>query len=429
MKDYIRRHAQSRAKLDRRTKRQTRRLCRKNRPLMIGLLEDKAGEGAKEIIEDTLEAERDDFLGRGPNEPTQDKTAFRGYRNGYYTRTVGLGCGPVKIDMPKVTNGPELFESQVLPPYLRTSPKVLETLPQLYLHGLSGGDFRPALSAMLGEKAVLSNSSIARLCAKWHQEYIQWHQEPLESHYAYLYADGIFLRVGQAPDKLALLVVIGVDSEGRKRLLAMLPGYRESYENWLDVFRNLVERGVKWAGLVIADGIASLWRVVSEVFPHAGRQWDWVHRMKNILEKLPQDKQFHERAHQDLLKIYNARTRQEAYHWMERFAQKYAVHPEAVSRLIKKRKELTVYFDFPKEHWVHLKTSNPIESSFSAIRTRLIKAKRIVLESSATGLVFQLMLKRQARWQRLHCPVLAALVIAGVTFRNGVALKPVTRTA
>ena len=224
--------------------------------------------------------------------------------------------------MPKVADGPELFESELLPPYLRTSPAILETLPQLYLHGLSGGDFRPALSAILGTKAVLSASSVGRLCARWHGEYLLWHQEPLDSHYAYLYADGVHIRVGRAPDKLALLVVIGVNNDGQKRLLAMLPGQRESYLNWLDVMRNLAERGVSWVGLVIADGLAALWRAVSEVVPNAVHQRDWVHLMRNVQEKLPQDKRFQKQAHKDLTKIYEAQTKAESDYRFRRFKEK-----------------------------------------------------------------------------------------------------------
>ena len=429
MKDYMGNRIRSRVRYARRTKQQTRRLCRKLRPIMTGLLETKAQQGAKAAIDEALELERDEFLGRDRHVRTPDPTSFRGHRNGYYDRTVTLGSGQVEIAMPKVAGGPQLLESQILPPYLRTSPAILETLPELYLHGLSGGDFRPALTALLGEKAVLSASSIARLRARWHEEYLLWHQEPLASHYAYVYADGVYLKVGSAPDKLALLVVIGVDGNGQKRLLAMLPGHRESYVNWLDVMRNLASRGVSWVGLVIADGIAGLWRAVQEVFPTAAHQRDWVHALRNVLEKLPQDKSFQKRALRDLQKIYQAATRAEANYRFRRFAEKYQVHDRAVRCLLDMQKDLTAYFDFPQDHWRHIKTSNPIESTFDPIKMRLRKARRLVLETSATGMVFQLMLKRQARWFRLTNPALAGLVIAGMTFRDGKQVNPGTKAA
>jgi len=325
--------------------------------------------------------------------------------------------------MPRVSDSPQPFESAILPPYIRTSQKVLDTLPQLYLYGLSGGDFRPALKALLGERAVLSDSSVARLRHYFYEQYLSFHSQPLESHYAYVYADGFYLKVGLNSDSLGILVIIGVNDKGEKRILAMLPGYRESYENWLDAFRNLSERGVVWIGLIIADGIPGLWRAVNEIFPQALNQRDWMHKIRNVLEKLPRDKRLQERAYEDLMKIYNAQTKEEANKGFLRFTKKYEAYMTAVTCLLKDRKVLTTYFSFPKEHWVHLKTANPVESPFAWVRQRLNKAKRLMNEASALGLVYQLMLKQQARWRRLNYPELAAAVIAGVKYRNGIEIK------
>jgi len=168
--------------------------------------------------------------------------------------------------MPRVSNSPEPFESTILPPYLRTSQKVLDTLPQLYLYGLSGGDFRPALKTLLGEKAVLSDSSVARLRQYLYEQYFSFHNQPLDTHYAYVFADGIYQRVSLSNENIGTLVITDVNENGEKRLLAMPPGYRESYENWLDVFRSLLKRGVKWIGLIIGDDILGLWRAANEVF-------------------------------------------------------------------------------------------------------------------------------------------------------------------
>jgi transposase-like protein len=428
MKDYIRNQRKSRSNATLQFNRRIRRLKRENKRQMNYLLDETALKGAQNAINNTLELERDDFLGRD-NYQRVDDPAFRGYRNGYSQRKVGLGCGQVSINMPRVSHSPEPFESTILPPYLRTSQKVLDTLPQLYLYGISGGDFRPALKALLGEKAVLSDSSVARLRQYFYEQYFTFHNQPLDSHYAYVYADGVYLKVGLTCECLGILVVVGVNKNGAKRLLAMLPGYRESYENWRDVLRNLRERGVKWIGLIIGDGIPGLWRAANEIFPEALNQRDWMHKIRNVLEKLPRDKRLQARAYDDLLKIYNAQTREEANKGFLKFAKKYEAYPTAVACLLKDRKVLTTYFSFPKEHWVHIKTTNPAESPFAPIRERLNKAKRLMNEVSALGLVYQLMLKRQARWRRLNYPELAAAVIAGVKYRNGIEVRSVKRIA
>ena len=422
MKDYIRNQRKSRSKTKRHFNRQIRKLKRETKRHMSYLLDEKALEGAQDAINNTLELERDDFLGRD-NYQRVDDPAFRGYRNGYSQRKVGLGCGQVSINMPRVSHSPEPFESTILPPYLRTSQKVLDTLPQLYLYGISGGDFRPALKALLGEKAVLSDSSVARLRHYFYEQYFNFHNQPLDSHYSYIYADGVYLKVGLNCESLGILVIVGVNEKGEKRLLAMLPGYRESYENWRDVLRNLLARGVEWIGLIIGDGIPGLWQAANEVFPEALNQRDWMHKIRNVLEKLPRDKRLQARAYDDLMKIYNAQTKEEANKGFLRFAKKYEAYTTAVACLLKDRQVLTTYFSFPKEHWIHIKTTNPVESPFAPIKVRLNKAKRMMNEVSAMGLVFQLMLKRQAKWRRINYPELAAMVIAGVKYRDGIEIR------
>jgi len=422
MVDYARTEARSRAKTVRLAKRTMRRLCSRERTCAKGMLEEKARKGVQSSVNLALQLERDQFLQRDRHERIPGE-GFRGYRNGYSRRRIGLGGGQVEIAMPKVSNGPELFESRIVPPYLRTAPSVMETLPLLYLNGMSGGDFREALKPLLGEHAVLSDSSVARLRAHWSEEYRSWTTQPLDSSYAYIYADGVNLRVGSAPNTLALLVVIGVDWEGRKRLLAMLPGGRENYGNWLDTFRYLAERGVKWLGLVIADGIPSLWKAVREVFPEARNQRDWLHKMRNVLGKLPAEEKLQKQAYKDLMRIYQAPSREVANQEFARFARKYEVHTTAVNCLLHDQQALTAYFDFPRDHWIHLKTSNPVESPFDAVKTRLKKARRMVLETSAFGLVHQLLLKQQSRWRRLTSPQLAGYVVYGAEYRNGIQVK------
>lgn len=405
MKNYHKLHIKSRV-----NKAQKQKLLRECKVFLNDTVDKIALAGAKDSIETALSLERDDFLGRKRHNRVKDKE-FYGYRNGYSPRTIGLGIGQAQIKMPRVSNSEESFESKILPPYLRTSPSILNTLPQLYLYGLSGGDFHEALESLLGEKAPLSAASIMRLKQHWYNHFISFHTQPLDSHYAYLYADGIYLKAGLAKENLALLAVIGVDEQGKKRLLALIPGYRESYENWLDVMRNLKERGVKWIGLVIADGIAGLWRAVKEVFPESLHQRDWVHKMRNVLSKLPRDKRLQKRAHQDLLKIYEAETVKESDEGFIQFAKKYKDYPTAVECLLKDKDVLTTYFRFPKGHWRHIKTTNPIESPFAWIRARLRKTKRLRSEKSALGLVFQLMLKLENAWTRLSYPELVTAVV------------------
>jgi len=422
MKDYVKTQARSRAKSGRQAGKAMRRRCSQERVSALGLLEAKAMEGARKSINIALQLERDEFLGRDRHERVAEKE-YRGHRNGYAPRTIGLGGGQVDVRMPKVARGPDLFTSKLLPPYMRTAPSVLETLPQLYLNGMSGGDFRESLKVVFGEHAVLSDSSVARLRAHWIQDYELWSQEPLDSSYAYIYADGVHIKVGAAPNDLALLVVIGVDWEGRKRLLAMLPGGRENYGNWLDTFRQLAGRGVVWVGLVIADGIPSLWRAVREVFPLARNQRDWMHKIRNVLDKLPGGQRLHDRAYNSLLRIYNATSKEEALRLFEEFARKYQDYKTAVDCLFHDRDVLVTYFDFPREHWIHLKTSNPVESPFNPVKERVRKAKRIVLETSAFGLVYHLLMKRQRRWKRLNAPALAGHVVYGAQYHNGKQIK------
>ena len=418
MKDYLKLQTKSRASMAQQQQKHKRKLHREYKLYLNDTIDKLALSGAKDSIETALSLERDAFLGRTYHKRVKGNE-FRGYRNGYSSRTIGLGGGQTDIKMPRVSNAQESFESKILPPFLRTSPAVLKTLPQLYLYGLSGGDFREALKALLGEEAVLSPASIMRLKERWYEQYLSFHEQPLDSHYAYLYADGIYMKAGLAKENLALLAVIGVNEQGAKRLLALIPGYRESYENWLDVLRNLKERGVQWIGLVIADGILGLWRAVKEVFPESLHQRDWVHKMRNVLSKLPRDKRLQKRAHQDLLKIYEAETEKESEAGFIQFAKKYKDYPTAVECLLKDKEVLTSYFSFPKGHWRHIKTTNPVESPFAWIRARLRKTKRLRSEKSALGLVFQLMLKIEANWTRLSYPELATSVVYHQKYCDG----------
>jgi putative transposase len=422
MSEYQREQEKARLRQERRERRAERRLARKLRQQAMSELDRTALAGAQHQIQDTLDAEREAFLEREPYERVADEE-FVGYRNGYgEPRQVHLGCGSVTVEMPRVAESAAPFRSGLLAPYQRTSPKVLETLPQLYLYGVSTGDFEAALECLLGVGAALSASTIVRLKERWYEEYVSWSNAPLASHYVYIWADGIYLKVGHNKEKLALLVVMGVDCDGRKRILLMVPGLRESYEQWLEVLRRLHDRGVIWIGLAIADGIPGFWRALGEVYPDVRRQRCWVHKRRNILDKM--GKKDHGRAKQDLSKIYNAETREEAVTWIVYFADTWRRYPMAVKCLLENQDELLTYFDFPREHWQHLKTTNPLESVFSPVRSRLCRAKRILRYWSALGLVYQLLQVRQTRIHRIRAPHLAAAVVAGAKYRDGKEVKP-----
>jgi transposase-like protein len=419
--DYQEGQAAARRRQERRRRRQERCARRRLKQETASLLDKTALEGARAKIQDTLEAERDAFLERGRHERVDDE-AFLGYRNGYgEVRQVHLGGGSVEVTLPRVTASAKPFHSGLLPPYQRTSPAVLATLPQLYLYGISTGDFEAALECLLGVGAALSPSTISRLKEQWYDEYDAWQRQPLASHYAYIWADGIYIKVGHNKAKLALLVVMGADADGRKQLLCVIPGQRESYDQWLEVLRDLRQRGVQWIGLAVADGIPGFWRALSEAFPDTRRQRCWVHMMRNILDKLPKSKQAP--AHEDLAGIYNAESRAEAVARMVRFADRYRSDPPAVRCLLENQDDLLGYLDFPREHWRHLKTTNPIESPFAAVKSRVQRAKRMMQHWSALGLVFQLLKDQQTRWYRLNAPELVAAVVAGAKYRDGVRTK------
>jgi putative transposase len=421
MSDYQKEQEAASRRQERREKRAERRLRRVLKQESASLLDKVALAGAQEKIQDTLDTERDEFLKRKWY-VRAGKAKLRGYRNGYaQLRQVHLSGGSVEVEVPRVTKDGGEFRSGLLSPYQRTSPKVLETLPQLYLYGISTGDFEAALECLLGVGAALSPATVERLKEKWAEEYEAWRKRTLSSHYAYIWADGIYIKVGRNKEKLALLVVMGADENGRKQLLTLIAGQRESEDQWLEVLHDLKKRGVKWIGLAVADGIASFWSALEQAFPQTQRQRCWVHMMRNVLDKLPKSKQA--QAHKSLERIYNAATRAEAKARIVRFAESYQAYPPAVRCLVENRHDLLGYFDFPREHWRHLKTTNPVESPFSAVKSRVRRAKRMMQHWSALGLVFKLMQDQQTRWNRLTAPELVAAVIGGAKYRDGVQLK------
>ena len=295
-------------------------------------------------------------------------------------------------------------------------------LPLLYLHGLSTGDFGPALEDLLGKDARgLSPSSIQRLTESWQAEHAEFRRRELRFHrYAYWFVDGVHvsIRLGE-DDRLCLLVVIGVREDGVKELLAVEDGYRESTESWSAVMRDLKERGINEPKLVVGDGALGIWAALRDVFPHARRQACWVHAIANVLDVLP--KRLQSRAKTMLHEIMEAPTRSEAGHARQRFREEFdAKYPKAIAKLDRDWQHLTAFYDFPAEHWRHLRTSNAIESSFATVKLRTRVTKGAGSKKAALAMAYKLLDALQVRWRRFNGHELVADVLEGVKFKDGI---------
>jgi putative transposase len=392
-------------------------------------LDELAREGARIMIATALEAEVADYIERFAEERGEDGKRLV-VRNGLAReRRVTLGSGTVPIRAPRVndkrvdeeTGERQRFSSKILPAYARRSPKVNDVLPVLYLRGLSTGDFRPALEQLLGEDAAgLSPSTISRLCKDWEAEHARFRERSLRFHtYAYLFVDGVHVsvRLGE-DDRLCLLVVIGVREDGAKELLAVEDGYRESTESWASVMRDLKARGLNEPKLVIGDGALGTWAALRDVFPVARRQACWVHKIANVLDALP--KRLQGDAKKLLHEMMEAPTRKDAKATLERFREQFdAKYPTAVAKLDKDWQHLTAFYDFPAEHWRHLRTSNAIESSFATVKLRTRVTKGAGSKKAALAMAYKLLDAAQERWRRFNGHELVADVLAGVNFKDG----------
>jgi transposase-like protein len=297
-------------------------------------------------------------------------------------------------------------------------------LPELYLHGLSQGDFELALRGLLGQGAPLSPSSIERLRAKWQQEYDAWSRRPLHDlRLVYLWADGVYVKAGLEKEKAALLVVVGATVDGHKHVLAVVPGHRESKESWASVFRDLKRRGLKAPKLAIADGNTGVWAAHSEVWPEAREQRCWNHKIVNVLDQLP--KKLQAEGRELLTKIPYASTREGAEKAKTEFARRFRrTHEKAVAILEADWERMLTFYDFPEEHWKHLRTTNVIESPFAAVRLRTGASKRFKKVASATALIWKVLTVAEKRFRRLNAPELLLEVYAGTRFQDG---RPLTQ--
>jgi len=381
-------------------------------------------EGAQRLISQAVSAELELFLEghAGRFDEAGRRTVVR---NGYLPqREVLTGIGPVTVEVPKVRDRSEAgacFRSGLVPRYVRRARAVEAALPWLYLKGVSTGNMQEALTALLGEQARgLSAPVISRLKAGWTKEYEAWRARKLgQERWVYVWADGIYSSLRAEETRLCLLVIIGVNERGQKRFLAIEDGVRESTESWRAVLSDLKRRGVKAPKLGVGDGALGFWGGLEEVFPETRQQRCWVHKSANVLNYLPKSAQ--PKAKSMLHEIWMAETRADAERAFERFlAAHSAKYPKATECLAKDRKSLLAFYDFPAEHWLHVRTTNPIESSFATIRHRTERTQGCTSRATLLGLVFKLAMSAEKNWRRLRGFEYLADVARGVKFVDGV---------
>lgn len=384
--------------------------------------------GARELLIQALETEIEIFLNE--HKHIQDDRGNRQViRNGYSPeRTIQTGIGEVEVRAPRAADRRKTasekirFTSTILPPYLRRTKSIEELLPWLYLKGISTGDFGEALTALLGKKAPgLSASTISRLKEIWSEELKTWQQRSLKGkEYVYFWVDGVHFRARMEDASQCMLVVIGTTKHGNKELIAIQDGYRESEQSWLELLNDLKRRGLEIGPkLAVGDGALGFWKALPQVFGATRRQRCWMHKTGNILDKLP--KHVQARAKDNLHQIWMAETKDEAEKAFEHFVQSYeAKYPKATECLVKDREPLLTFYDFPAEHWCHLRTTNPIESTFATVRLRTTKTRGMLTRDTMLTMVFKLSMSAQKRWRRLNRPERLGELIEGIKFVDGI---------
>jgi transposase-like protein len=393
-------------------------------------LDEIARRGAQRMIEAALEVEVEQYVAQ-LREHRDERGRARVVRNGRaQPRTVTVGSGTMEIRAPRVNDKRvvegerQRFASQILPPYLRRSKNVSELLPLLYLRGLSTGDFREALPVLLGEDAAgLSPSSITRLVSVWQDEYLAWTKRSLgDRDYVYVWVDGVHFGVRLEDERLCALVVIGARPDGTKEVIAVEDGYRESKESWQEVLRDLNKRGMRAPRVATGDGALGFWAAMRDVWPTTREERCWVHKIANVLDKLP--KSIQPKAKAKLHEAMNAPTRAACDAALDEFVDSYeAKYPKATASLSNGRDKLVTHFDLPAEHWQHLRTTNPIESTFATVKLRQRVTKGAGSRAAGLAMAFKLLLAAERTWRRLNGHDLLPLVAAGVVFRDGVRVE------
>lgn len=391
------------------------------------LLDEIVREGARRMLAAALEAEVNSYIAELAHE--KDQTGRRlVVRNGYHQpRKVTTAAGVIEVKAPRVndkrvdeaTGERKRFSSAILPPWCRKSPKIAQVLPLLYLHGLSSGDFVPAMEQFLGSSAGLSPATVTRLTAQWQADHAAFQERDLSAtDYVYVWVDGIHLRIRLDEAKAAVLVIIGVRADGTKELVAMADGYRESSESWAALLRDCARRGMRAPVLAVGDGALGFWKALREVFPDTREQRCWVHKTANVLDAMPKSAQ--PSAKKAIQDIYNAEDREHAEQAIKTFAKLYgAKFPKAVKKITDDQDVLLEFSDFPAEHWIHLRTTNPVESTFATVRLRTKVTRGAGSRAAALAMVFKLVESAQARWRAVNGAHLVPLVRAGTRFERG----------
>jgi len=393
------------------------------------LLDDLLREGARRMLQSAIESEIEDYINR--HSVFKDGEGNRlVYRNGYAPeREILTGIGPLKVTRPRVDDrklqeelGVEGFTSDILPRFLRRVPSLNNLLPVLYLKGISTGDFPAALGAILGSEARnLSSNTIVRLKESWEQEYVKWSKRDLgNKRYVYFWVDGIHMNVRMEREHPCILVIMAADEEGNKELLAISNGFGESKMSWKDILHDLYSRGLhEGPRLAIGDGALGFWSAINEVYPETLHQRCWVHKTSNILNKLPRS--LRNQAKGNIHDMYKSDTRENALKAYDRFVNLYQdKYPQAVKCLEKSKEQLFNFYSFPAVHWIHIRTTNPVESTFSTVRLRTNKTRGCCSRRTIFTMVFKLAMESQKRWFRLQGHSLIKSVLKGDKYKNGV---------
>ena len=379
-------------------------------------------QGARELLAKAVEAELAEMLEQYSELQVEGKSAV--VRNGHLPeRSIQTGLGDIPVKVPKVRDRSRQgikFNSTLIPPYLKRTKAVEEFIPWLYLKGISTGEMQPALEKLLGEGALgLSANSVSRLKQQWENDYDTWRQRDLSKRrYVYIWADGVYSNI-RMDDKLCLLVVIGSDDTGRKEVLAVVDGYRESEASWFEVLTQLEEQGLKIPPkLAVGDGALGFWKALAKKWPQTTTQRCWVHKTANVLNKVPKSVQ--PKLKEALHDIWQAETRSDAYKAFDSAVKRFeAKYPGAMECLKKDKASMLAFYDFPAEHWQHIRTTNPIESVFASVRLRTTKSKSCGSRKTTLAMTYKLMTTAQNKWRRLRGYRLLAEVVEGVKFKDG----------
>lgn len=396
-------------------------------------LDEICRQGAQQMLAAAMEAEVADYVGSLAGEVDGDGHRLVRRNGRHEPRTITTRAGAVEIHQPRVddrrfdpdTGEKRRFRSSLIPPWARKSPKVSAVLPLLYLHGMSSGDFVPALTEFFGHDAGLSASSITRLTTQWQDEQRAFANRDLtDTDYVYVWVDGVHFNVRLEESRLCCLVMIGVTTDGTKELVAIVDGYRESTESWADLLRDLDRRHMTAPNLAVGDGALGFWSALGEVWPDTDHQRDWVHKKKNILDALPKSAQ--PTADKMLVEVRDAEDVDHARAAAAKFDATYRPKfPKAADKLAADLDRLVAFYDYPAEHWIHLKTSNPIESTFATVRQRTKVTKGPGSRAAGLAMAYKLIGTAADGWRKINAPQLTALVRAGAQFEKG---KLVTTT-